>query len=80
VHSYVAVARRAFRDQPFAFGFYVGDEDPRFAPENARLHRELLAAGVPHAYAVYPGAQAESFWREHEEQWVRTAVEHMSGA
>jgi enterochelin esterase-like enzyme len=63
------------RYRAFYFGFYVGDGDTRFAAENAQLHRELLAAGVKHTYAHYPGSHTISFWDRHEDDWVARAVD-----
>ena len=81
VHSYVRRARRVFRrDLPIAFGFFVGDEDPLFVPENVALHRELVAAKVPHRFAVYRGAHTGAFWEEHREEWIRDAVRALAPA
>ena len=70
VHTYVQDARRFQAAGPTFFGFFVGDADPHFLPENEALHRELLAAGVRHTYAVYPGAHTTAFWAAHEREWV----------
>jgi putative tributyrin esterase len=79
VHSYVSGARRIFaRYKPLFLGFFVGDEDPHFVPDNERLHRELLAAKVPHAYAVYPGAHTGAFWAAHEQEWIEMAVQRLT--
>ena len=81
VHSYVRRARRVFRrDLPIAFGFFVGDEDPLFVPENVALHRELVAAKVPHRFAIYRGAHTGAFWEEHREEWIRDAVRALAPA
>jgi enterochelin esterase-like enzyme len=81
VHSYVVDARRsAVFDRPIAFGFYIGDEDPHFLPENEQLHRELLAAMVRHTYAVYPGAHSGAFWADHEREWIAAAVARLAPA
>jgi enterochelin esterase-like enzyme len=81
VHSYVRRARRVFRrDRPIAFGFFVGDEDPLFVPENVQLHKELVAAGVPHRFAIYRGAHTGAFWDEHREDWVTDAVRALAPA
>jgi enterochelin esterase-like enzyme len=74
VQTYVRDAERFTAAGPTFFGFYVGDADPHFLPENEQLHRELLAAGVPHAYAVYPGAHTDDFWAAHERKWITAAV------
>jgi len=68
------------RDRPIAFGFFVGDEDPYFVPENVALHRELVAAGVPHRFAIYRGAHTGAFWEEHREEWIRDAVHALAPA
>jgi enterochelin esterase-like enzyme len=74
VHTYVASARSVYRRFPTRLGFFVGDEDKRFLAENQALHRELLEAGVHHAYAVYPGGHTGTFWAAHEQQWIDYAV------
>ena len=79
VHTYVSAARQIFaRYKPLFFGFFIGDEDPHFLTENEQLHRQLLAAKVPHAYAVYPGAHTSSFWAAHEQEWIEMAVEKLA--
>jgi enterochelin esterase-like enzyme len=79
VHTYVSSARQIFaRYKPLFFGFFVGDADPHFVPENEQLHRELLAAKVSHVYAVYPGAHTGSFWAAHEQEWIGMAVQHLA--
>lgn len=81
LHNYVnAVERTYARYKPTYFGFYVGDADPHFVPENERLHRELLAAKVPHVYASYPGAHTNGFWDAHEEAWISAATHELSAA
>jgi enterochelin esterase-like enzyme len=79
VHSYVSTARQILaRNQPLFFGFFIGDEDPHFLPENEKLHQQLLAAKVPHAYAVYPGAHTGAFWAAHEQEWIAMAVQRLA--
>jgi enterochelin esterase-like enzyme len=78
VHTYVRALRRAFRLRPTFFAFYVGRGDTRFRDENLRLHRELLAAGVPHLFRLYPGAHAQTVWSAHATAWLRLALAHLS--
>jgi enterochelin esterase-like enzyme len=78
VHTYVRMLRRAFRRRPTFFAFYVGRGDARFRDENLRLHRELLAAGVPHLFRLYPGAHAQTVWSAHATAWLRLALDHLS--
>jgi enterochelin esterase-like enzyme len=81
VHNYIDDAKRIEDSgMPFSFGFFVGDADPRFFAENQQLHRELVRAGVPHAYAVYRGAHSATFWAEHEEVWIGAAVRALARA
>jgi putative tributyrin esterase len=76
VRTYVGRARRAaVRYGSFHLSFYVGDQDALFAHENKRLHRRLVAAGVQHVYARYPGSHTPAFWDLHRDDWVATAVD-----
>jgi putative tributyrin esterase len=78
VHTYVRTLRRAFRRRPTFFAFYVGRGDTRFRDENLRLHRELVTAGVPHLFRLYPGAHAQTVWSAHATAWLRLALAHLS--
>jgi len=44
--------------------FDCGASDPLIEPNRA-LHRELLAAGVPHRYDEFSGGHGWEYWREH---------------
>jgi S-formylglutathione hydrolase FrmB len=77
-HTFVGALRRAFRRRPTFFAFYVGRGDTRFRAENLRLHRELVAAGVPHLFRLYPGAHAQTVWSAHAAAWLRLALDHLS--
>jgi enterochelin esterase-like enzyme len=79
-HSFVRAARRAFRERPTFFAFYVGRADARFRAENERLHDELAAAGVPHVFRLYPGAHEQRLWSAHARQWLGLAVAHLAHA
>jgi S-formylglutathione hydrolase FrmB len=78
VHTYVRTLRRAFRRRPTFFAFYVGRGDARFRAENLRLHRELLAARVPHLFRLYRGAHAQTVWSAHATAWLRLALDHLA--
>lgn len=81
VHSYVSRVRRIYRNyRPSYFGFFIGDEDARFLPENLRLHESLQKHGVRHDFAIYKGAHTSGFWAEHQEQWIQTAVRELRAA
>jgi putative tributyrin esterase len=79
-HTYVQTLRTAFRRRPTFFAFYVGRGDSRFRAENLQLHRELLAAGVPHLFRLYPGAHAQTVWSAHATAWLRIALAHLEQA
>ena len=80
VHAAVAGLRRMFRTHPTFFGFYVGREDARFRAENLQLHRELLAAGIPHVFRIYPGAHERRVWNQHARAWLGLALAHLTPA
>jgi S-formylglutathione hydrolase FrmB len=79
-HTYIRTLRRAFRRRPTFFAFYVGHGDTRFRAENLRLHRELVAAGVPHLFRLFPGAHAQTVWSAHATAWLRLALAHLAAA
>ena len=77
-HTYVPLLPRWFLLwQPTYFGFYVGDQDRRFLPENRKLHRELIAAHVAHRFAIYRGGHTRSLWSAHQRAWIRLAVREL---
>src|SRR5262249_38260444 len=80
-HALVPELKTIFEDYPYPathFGFYVGTNDTRFLEENRRFHDELLAAHVKHVYAEYEGGHTDSFWREHETDWVTAALQSLA--
>jgi putative tributyrin esterase len=78
-HALVAcIGRQAASGRPAFLGFYVGDRDPYFLPENRQLDGELTAAGVPHLFRVYPGGHDDGFWIQHEEAWLMAGVAHLA--
>jgi enterochelin esterase-like enzyme len=79
-HTLVPDLKRAFRTwQPTHLGFYVGTQDRRFRAENVRLHRELVAAGVPHRFAVYSGSHSYTLWTPHARSWIGRAAGELAG-
>src|SRR5436305_2981 len=80
VYALVPGLKQAFQTwNPTYLGFYVGAQDWRFEPENVRLHRELVAAGVPHHFAVYPGAHTYALWTPHQRAWIGRAARELAG-
>jgi enterochelin esterase-like enzyme len=76
-HTLVPKLKRIFagyRYRPTYYGFYVGSDDKHFLRENRKFAKELTAAGVKHYYAEYAGGHNQSFWKEHEEDWVTAAL------
>ena len=65
---------------PTFFAFYVGRGDRRFRAENEQLHDELLSAGVPHLFRLYPGAHEQRVWTAHARAWLALALEHLTRA
>lgn len=79
-HANVAKLKREFdRYRNTFFGFYIGTKDPytNFISDNKLLDRELTAAGIPHVFALYPGAHQGAFWRMHQDQWLDGAVDRL---
>ncbi|HEX3688118.1 MAG TPA: hypothetical protein VHV28_00390, partial [Solirubrobacteraceae bacterium] len=68
--------RQVFRQPPL---LHRRRNDPytNFIADNKRLNRELTAAGIPHAFRLYPGAHNGTFWRMHQDQWLDTAVDRL---
>jgi enterochelin esterase-like enzyme len=79
-HSVVPMLRQAFLRRPTFFAFYVGRGDDRFRDENQRLHRELVAARVPHEFEVYRGGHEQTLWNRHAVTWLRLALKHLARA
>jgi enterochelin esterase-like enzyme len=69
--------RRAFQRRPTYFAFYVGRDDRRFRNENVALDRELTRAGVPHRFAIYPGAHDSGVWAAHARGWLSLALRRL---
>jgi enterochelin esterase-like enzyme len=78
-HAVVSNLRKAFRQDPTYFAFYVGSEDKRFRIENEQLDAELHAAGIPHLFRIYPGAHEQTVWQAHAADWLTLALRHLSG-
>ena len=74
------LALHHLESRPTFFAFYVGRGDSLFRAENLRLHRELVAAGVPHLFRLYPGAHAQTVWSAHSVAWLRLALTHLEPA
>src|SRR6185312_264924 len=55
-------------------------QDARFRAENLALHRELVAAGVPHEFKIYPGAHGGRVWSAHARAWLALALAHLRPA
>jgi len=77
-HAFVKTLRRGFARRPTCFAFYVGRGDVRFRNENRVFDRELVAAGVPHRFRIYPGGHEQSVWRAHAQAWLAVAVDHLA--
>jgi enterochelin esterase-like enzyme len=45
--------------------------------DNEHLDSELDAAGIPHVFELYQGAHNPSFWKEHQDEWLGSAVERL---
>jgi putative tributyrin esterase len=78
VHLLIAHLRADKRTRSSFLGFYVGSGDDRFRDENELLNRELNAAGVPHAFAIYAGGHEDALWRRHARDWLRLALAHLA--
>ena len=77
-HAFVKTLKQGFARRPTFFAFYVGAGDTRFRAENREFHRELVAAGVPHRFRIYPGGHAQSVWNAHAQAWLAVAVDHLA--
>jgi hypothetical protein len=77
-HTFIFTLKRDLKRRPTFFAFYVGNKDWRFREENLRLDRELKAAGVPHVFALYPGAHEGTVWSAHAKAWLQLAADHLA--
>jgi enterochelin esterase-like enzyme len=80
VHSLIAKLAADEKKRQTFIGFYVGDSDPIFVPENEQLDRELTAASIPHTFAIYAGGHEPRLWAAHAVAWLRVALTHLSTA
>src|SRR6266851_3318371 len=78
VHRLIGGLQRDLRRRPTFVAFYVGKGDVRFRAENDQFDRELTAAHVPHAFALYPGAHETSLWQRHAARWLRMSLAHLA--
>jgi putative tributyrin esterase len=67
--SVIASLRSAGAPLP-ALRFDCGRDDP-FIAANRRLHADLLAAGIAHAYAEHDGGHGWDYWSRHLEDTLR---------
>jgi enterochelin esterase-like enzyme len=80
-HTLVPRLKARFAPYPPTFlGFFIGTSDPTFLAENRQFHRELVAAGIKHAYAEYGGGHTAGFWHAHEIHWVDAALDQLTRA
>ncbi|HEY5294722.1 MAG TPA: alpha/beta hydrolase-fold protein [Gaiellaceae bacterium] len=78
VHNLIGRLRLSERRSPTFFAFYVGRGDARFRAENLQLHRELVAAGVPHVFELYSGGHRTSVWEAHAPGWLSMALARLA--
>ena len=77
-HAQIRTAPRRWHGLSIAF--YVGSADARFVDENRMFHRELLAAGIPHVFRVYPGGHTHLLWKAHARQWLGMLLSRLARA
>jgi enterochelin esterase-like enzyme len=70
----------AFAREPSYLGFYVGDADKRFVPDNVTFDHELTDASVAHEFQVYPGGHSWTLWDAHAAEWLGAAFAHLTSA
>jgi enterochelin esterase-like enzyme len=80
VHTLISSLGTDEKRRSTFIGFYVGAADPTFVAENEQFNRELSAASIPHAFAVYPGGHQTKLWAAHAVVWLRMALNHLSAA
>jgi len=78
VHNLIGRLRKSQRNWPTFFAFYVGRGDARFRAENLQLHRELVAARVPHVFELYEGGHRTSVWEAHAPGWLALALDRLA--
>jgi S-formylglutathione hydrolase FrmB len=79
-HSLITSLADDEKKRPTFVGFYVGRSDPLFVAENEQFNRELAAASIRHAFAVYPGGHSSALWAGHADAWLRLALAHLSAS
>ncbi|HEY5295711.1 MAG TPA: alpha/beta hydrolase-fold protein [Gaiellaceae bacterium] len=78
VHNLIGLLRASQKKWRTFFAFYVGQGDARFRAENLTLHRELVAAGVPHVFELYDGGHRTSVWEAHAPGWLGMALDRLA--
>jgi enterochelin esterase-like enzyme len=66
--------------QPTPDAVSLGNRDTLFLAENKVFDKELTAAGIPHAFRIYPGAHTQAFWAAHRDEWLAAAVRALEPA
>src|SRR5207302_3679674 len=77
VHRQLQAKARRLASLRTFIGFYVGRDDS-FAPENRQLDAELVRAGIPHVFRIYPGGHSGSLWQQYATAWLRLALAHLA--
>lgn len=77
-HSFVGSLRRAFSVHPTFLGFYVGNQDNLFRPENIELARQLSRAKVPFLFRMYPGGHEQRLWTAEAAPWLTMLTTHLA--
>jgi S-formylglutathione hydrolase FrmB len=77
-HSFAASLARAFVINPTFVGFYVGESDMRFGPENIQFARELTRARVPFLFRIYPGGHTQTLWTAEAPTWLAALLAHLA--
>jgi enterochelin esterase-like enzyme len=75
--TFVPSLRKALAIHPTLIGFYVGDADRLFRPENVGFARELSRAGVPFHFRMYPGGHQQALWTTEAPDWLTLALRQL---
>jgi enterochelin esterase-like enzyme len=78
VHNLLLELKRDEDRRATYLAFYVGTGDGRFRAENEQFDGELLAVGVRHRFALYPGGHDTALWQAHAPDWLADALAHLT--
>ena len=73
-----AVLARSLARDPAFIGFYVGNQDTRFASDNLAFNGALRKQHIRHVFAEYPGGHSVTLWEQEAPTWLARALDALA--